>query len=179
MGLKDEILAANAAYVEGVTGLGALAMPPARGALMLTCMDARLDPARFLRHVAVAFAPLSERYRIAFVRRVPDRDELREFIDKLRGTGVTLWVMTTVRHAERAPAAVAEAHETLVRGEAYVALRAAAAGPCRRVHERGHRHAGSGHGGVLGGRRGGCREEEEQAGDGREDGLREDAHGRS
>lgn len=34
----------------------------------------------------------------------PNRKQLHEFIDKYRGKGSTFWVMTTVRHAERAPA---------------------------------------------------------------------------
>ncbi|MCA9697650.1 MAG: hypothetical protein KC431_09005, partial [Myxococcales bacterium] len=32
----------------------------------------------------------------------PNRAALREFIDEYRGKGATFWVMTTVRHAERA-----------------------------------------------------------------------------
>jgi 4-amino-4-deoxy-L-arabinose transferase-like glycosyltransferase len=32
----------------------------------------------------------------------PDREALREYVDKFRGKGVTFWVMTTSRHAERA-----------------------------------------------------------------------------
>ncbi|PRP96459.1 glycosyltransferase family 39 protein [Enhygromyxa salina] len=34
----------------------------------------------------------------------PDRQKLREFVDKHRGKGTTFWVMTTARHAERANA---------------------------------------------------------------------------
>jgi 4-amino-4-deoxy-L-arabinose transferase-like glycosyltransferase len=40
--------------------------------------------------------------RRIWVSMEPDREKLREFIDKQRGRGATLWVMTTVRHAERA-----------------------------------------------------------------------------
>jgi carbonic anhydrase len=43
----DEVLAANATYVAGFGDKGKLAMPPARRFAILTCMDARLDPARF------------------------------------------------------------------------------------------------------------------------------------
>jgi carbonic anhydrase len=45
--IRDEVLAANAAYVKGFGEKGKLAMPPARRFAVLTCMDARLDPARF------------------------------------------------------------------------------------------------------------------------------------
>ena len=44
---RDEILAANAAYAESFGDKGGLALPPARGFAILTCMDARLDPAKF------------------------------------------------------------------------------------------------------------------------------------
>ena len=43
----DEVLSANDAYTEAFGELGKLAMPPARRFAILTCMDARLDPAKF------------------------------------------------------------------------------------------------------------------------------------
>jgi carbonic anhydrase len=43
----DNVLAANKRYVEGFGHKGSLAMPPARHFAILTCMDARLDPAKF------------------------------------------------------------------------------------------------------------------------------------
>jgi len=43
----DEVMAANAAYADSFGNKGALAMPPARRFAILTCMDARLDPAKF------------------------------------------------------------------------------------------------------------------------------------
>jgi carbonic anhydrase len=43
----DDVLSANEAYVAGFGGKGGLAMPPARRFAILTCMDARLDPAKF------------------------------------------------------------------------------------------------------------------------------------
>jgi carbonic anhydrase len=43
----DEVLSANAAYADSFGEKGRLAMPPARQFAILTCMDARLDPARF------------------------------------------------------------------------------------------------------------------------------------
>jgi carbonic anhydrase len=42
-----EVLSANAAYAATFTK-GALALPPARRFTVLTCMDARLDPAKFV-----------------------------------------------------------------------------------------------------------------------------------
>ena len=43
----DEVLAANAAYVRSFGDKGRLPMPPARRFAILTCMDARLDPAKY------------------------------------------------------------------------------------------------------------------------------------
>lgn len=45
--ILDEVLAANARYAESFGDKGQLAMPPARQFAILTCMDARLDPAKF------------------------------------------------------------------------------------------------------------------------------------
>lgn len=42
-----EVTAANAAYAENFGAKGDLALPPARGFAILTCMDARLDPAKY------------------------------------------------------------------------------------------------------------------------------------
>jgi carbonic anhydrase len=47
MSAYDEILAANDRYAAGFDK-GSLPVPPARRFAVLTCMDARLDPARFL-----------------------------------------------------------------------------------------------------------------------------------
>ena len=44
--IKSDVEGANAAYAEGFDK-GDLALPPARGFLILTCMDARLDPAKY------------------------------------------------------------------------------------------------------------------------------------
>jgi carbonic anhydrase len=43
----DEVLAANAEYARDFGDRGSLPMPPARRFAVLTCMDARLDPAKF------------------------------------------------------------------------------------------------------------------------------------
>ena len=45
--ILNEVLAANRAYAENFGDKGSLALPPARGFAVLTCMDARLDPAKF------------------------------------------------------------------------------------------------------------------------------------
>jgi carbonic anhydrase len=45
--IVEEVLAANARYVESFGDKGALPLPPARRFAVLTCMDARLDPAKF------------------------------------------------------------------------------------------------------------------------------------
>ena len=47
MSVSDEFLQANAQYADSRTK-GALPMPPARKVAVVTCMDARLDPAQFL-----------------------------------------------------------------------------------------------------------------------------------
>ena len=43
----DEVVAANQVYVREFGKKGELAMPPARHFAILTCMDARLDPAKY------------------------------------------------------------------------------------------------------------------------------------
>jgi carbonic anhydrase len=43
----DDVLAANQTYVERFGDKGTLALPPARRFAILTCMNARLDPAKF------------------------------------------------------------------------------------------------------------------------------------
>jgi carbonic anhydrase len=47
MSVRDEVLSANAKYAASFGDKGELALPPARGFAILTCMDARLDPARY------------------------------------------------------------------------------------------------------------------------------------
>lgn len=43
----DAVMDANQAYVASFGDKGDLALPPARGFAILTCMDARLDPAKY------------------------------------------------------------------------------------------------------------------------------------
>ena len=45
--VRDEVLAANAAYAAEFGDKGKLPMPPGRRFAILTCMDARLDQAKF------------------------------------------------------------------------------------------------------------------------------------
>lgn len=45
--IVQEVVAANAEYVADFGAKGDLPMPPARGFAILTCMDARLDPAKY------------------------------------------------------------------------------------------------------------------------------------
>lgn len=45
--ILNEVLTANNAYAADFGDRGDLAMPPARGFAILTCMDARLDPAKY------------------------------------------------------------------------------------------------------------------------------------
>ncbi|GGI78016.1 carbonic anhydrase [Polymorphobacter multimanifer] len=45
--IRDEVNAANTAYAADFGDKGRLALPPVRGFAILTCMDARLDPARY------------------------------------------------------------------------------------------------------------------------------------
>lgn len=45
--IKAEVLSANADYAADFGEKSSLALPPARGFLILTCMDARLDPAKY------------------------------------------------------------------------------------------------------------------------------------
>jgi carbonic anhydrase len=45
--ILQEVLAANEVYAAGFGDKADLAMPPARGFAVLTCMDARLDPAKY------------------------------------------------------------------------------------------------------------------------------------
>ena len=47
MPVLDEVLAANGTYASTFGAKSELAMPPARQFAILTCMDARLDPAKY------------------------------------------------------------------------------------------------------------------------------------
>ena len=45
--IVKEVMAANESYVADFGDKGSLPMPPGRGFAILTCMDARLDPAKY------------------------------------------------------------------------------------------------------------------------------------
>lgn len=45
--ILNEVLAANASYVQNFGNKGQLPLPPGRHFAILTCMDARLDPAKY------------------------------------------------------------------------------------------------------------------------------------
>lgn len=45
--IRSEVLASNRAYTATFGDKGKLALPPARRFAILTCMDARLDPAQY------------------------------------------------------------------------------------------------------------------------------------
>jgi carbonic anhydrase len=47
MSVLNEVISANNAYAESFGAKSELALPPARGFAILTCMDARLDPAKY------------------------------------------------------------------------------------------------------------------------------------
>jgi len=47
MSVKEEVISANKKYVENFGEKGKLALPPSRSFAILTCMDARLDPAKY------------------------------------------------------------------------------------------------------------------------------------
>ncbi|HRI54664.1 MAG TPA: carbonic anhydrase [Pseudomonadota bacterium] len=47
MTIRDEVLSANRKYAESFGDKSKLALPPARRFAILTCMDARLDPAKY------------------------------------------------------------------------------------------------------------------------------------
>lgn len=47
MTVRNDVLAANEAYASDFGEKGSLALPPARQFAILTCMDARLDPAKY------------------------------------------------------------------------------------------------------------------------------------
>src|ERR1700677_1753496 len=45
--IRDEVLSANQKYASTFGDKTSLALPPARGFAILTCLDARLDPAKY------------------------------------------------------------------------------------------------------------------------------------
>jgi carbonic anhydrase len=47
MSVRDEVLRANEEYAASFGAKAKLALPPAKRIAILTCMDARLDPAKY------------------------------------------------------------------------------------------------------------------------------------
>ena len=47
MGILDDVITANEAYAAAFGDRSNLAMPPAAGFAILTCMDARLHPSKY------------------------------------------------------------------------------------------------------------------------------------
>ena len=88
--IHREVLDANTKYAESFGGKGNLALPPARGFAILTCMDARLDPAKY--------AGLSEG-DAHVIRNAGGRasdDAIRSLVisQKLLGTRKAWWTMS-------------------------------------------------------------------------------------
>ena len=68
----DDVTTANADYVAGFGDKGNLPMPPGRQFAILTCMDARLDPAKYAG-LAEGDAPI--RRLFCFVEQFGDVEE--------------------------------------------------------------------------------------------------------
>ena len=87
MSVLNEVLDANKKYVESFGEKGKLALPPARQFAVLTCMDARLDPAKMV---------INQNYCV-FVKQVfPVK--FRAYLPKSLG-----WDATQPRKAREAP----------------------------------------------------------------------------
>ena len=66
MSVLQEVLAANDQYAADFGEKGSLALPPARGFAILTCMDARLDPAKYAG-LRTSASPISNKAAIASI----------------------------------------------------------------------------------------------------------------
>jgi carbonic anhydrase len=92
----SEVLAANAAYAASFGDKGKLALPPARKFAVLTCMDARIDPAK-LAGLAEGDAHV--------IRNAGGRasdDALRSLVISYKLLGTREWLH--LRRGERTPA---------------------------------------------------------------------------
>jgi carbonic anhydrase len=88
----DEVLAANAKHAENFGDKGTLPLPPSRHFAMLTCMDARLDPARY--------AGLAEG-DAHVIRNAGGRasdDAIRSLVISYKLLGTREWDVTRIRH---------------------------------------------------------------------------------
>jgi carbonic anhydrase len=111
-----EVLAANAAYAENFGDKSKLKMPPARQFAILTCMDARLDPAKY--------AGLSEG-DAHVIRNAGGRvndDSIRSLVISGKILGTREWFV--IHHTECGAALVTE---DMLSGDSAAAQKAAAA----------------------------------------------------
>ena len=92
MSVLDEVIAANEAYAREFGDKGELALPPARHFAILTCMDARLDPAKY--------AGLSEGYAHV-IRNAGGRasdDAIRSLVISYKLLGTSEWFV--IHHSD-------------------------------------------------------------------------------
>jgi hypothetical protein len=75
MSVLQEVLKANEAYAASFGAKSQLALPPARHFAILTCMNARLDPAKYANRKPPAGQP--RRSRICVFTQPPPVAELR------------------------------------------------------------------------------------------------------
>src|SRR6201999_1599344 len=114
--ILSEVLEADARYSAGFGDKGALTIPPARQFAILTCMDARLDPAKY--------AGLSEG-DAHVVRNAGGRvndDAIRSLLISGKIFGTREWFV--IHHAECGAALVTE---DMLSGDSAAARKAAAA----------------------------------------------------
>ena len=91
--IKQEVLAANKIYAASFGDKADLPMPPGRGFAILTCMDARLDPAKY--------AGLAEG-DAHVIRNAGGRasdDAIRSLVISLKLLGTKEWFVNTIRTA--------------------------------------------------------------------------------
>src|SRR5438477_11475535 len=95
--ILDEVLAANAKYAENFWDKGNLPLPPGRHFAILTCMDARLDPAKY--------AGLAEG-DAHVIRNAGGRasdDAIRSLVISYKLLGTREWVVIHHTHCGMAP----------------------------------------------------------------------------
>src|SRR4051794_29005987 len=93
MSVFDEFLTANEQYVQGFDR-GDLAMPPRRHVAVLTCMDARLHPEKFLG------LDLGDAHVIRNAGGRASQDAIRSLAISERLLGTTEIVVIHLRHAD-------------------------------------------------------------------------------
>ena len=83
--IRDEVIAANATYANDFGDKGNLSMPPSRHFAILTCMDARLDPAKY------AGLPEGDAHVIRNAGGRASDDAIRSFIISYKLLGTHEW----------------------------------------------------------------------------------------